>query len=241
MSAKLRTLVTMAALAGVGAAHAVPIAGQGTWESTLQARDVDGDGSTDAYYDTALNITWLANANANGEEQQLMSWSQANSWAANLTVGSIDNWRLPSITDVGNDGCNYVSGGGGLDCGFKPDPTSSELAYMYYITLGNLGASIPDGAPGDGVWGVENTANFVDVRHNVYWSSTYYGPEAGNAWGFSNYFGYQAPYAENYAARAWAVRDGDVLSMAAPVPEAETYALMLAGLLLIGARRPKRG
>jgi hypothetical protein len=239
MHPTLKALASVVVLAGATAAHAVPIAGQGTWESTLQARDIDGDGAIDAYYDTSLNITWLANANANGADQ-LMGWAQANSWAANLTIGAIDDWRLPSITDVGNDGCSYVKGGGGLDCGFKPDPTSSELAYMYYITLGNLGASIPDGLPGDGVWGVENTGNFVDVRHNVYWSSTNYAQEAGQAWGFSNYYGYQGPYADNYGARAWAVRDGDVLAVAAPVPEPETYALMFAGMLLIGAMHRKR-
>lgn len=44
--------------------HAAPISGQGTWESTLQARDLDGNLSTvEAYYDTQLGITWMANAN----------------------------------------------------------------------------------------------------------------------------------------------------------------------------------
>jgi hypothetical protein len=47
--------------------HAASISGQGTWESTLQGRDLDGNLTTfEAYYDTALNITWLADANYAG-------------------------------------------------------------------------------------------------------------------------------------------------------------------------------
>lgn len=35
-------------------------------QATLQARDLNGDAVTDAFYDTTLNITWLRNANVNG-------------------------------------------------------------------------------------------------------------------------------------------------------------------------------
>lgn len=38
--------------------HADVIEGQGTWKTTLQARDLDGNPATiEAYYDTALDIT----------------------------------------------------------------------------------------------------------------------------------------------------------------------------------------
>ena len=44
--------------------HSAAISGQGTWESTLLARDFDGNMSTvEAYYDTVLGITWVAFAN----------------------------------------------------------------------------------------------------------------------------------------------------------------------------------
>jgi hypothetical protein len=47
--------------------HAAAVSGQGTWETTLQGRDLDGNPATfEAYYDTDLNITWLANANIAG-------------------------------------------------------------------------------------------------------------------------------------------------------------------------------
>ena len=89
--------IAAAWLAGCAAAMAAPVSGQGTWESTLQARDVNGDGVTDAYFDTALNITWLANWNANGP----MTWADANAWAAGLDVHGVTGWRLPSTAASG--------------------------------------------------------------------------------------------------------------------------------------------
>jgi hypothetical protein len=42
-------------------ASAAAVSGQGTWETTLQGRDLDGNTTTfEAYFDTALDITWLA-------------------------------------------------------------------------------------------------------------------------------------------------------------------------------------
>lgn len=95
-------------LAVSGAAQAVAVSGQGTWESTLQGRDLDGNLSTfEAYYDTSLNITWLADTNYAGMS---MDWSTANTWAAALNpYGSgITGWRLPTTIDVGNDGATYT-------------------------------------------------------------------------------------------------------------------------------------
>ena len=51
--------VGAAAMLLAGAAQAAGVPGQGTWETTLQARDLNGDSVTDTFYDTALNITWL--------------------------------------------------------------------------------------------------------------------------------------------------------------------------------------
>ena len=44
-------------------AHSLGIPGQGTWETTLEGRDLDGNPATfEAYYDTVLDITWLPNS-----------------------------------------------------------------------------------------------------------------------------------------------------------------------------------
>ena len=55
----IKTSVCAAALAALALpAHSDPAPGQGTWETTLQSRDGNHDGVVEAYYDTALNITW---------------------------------------------------------------------------------------------------------------------------------------------------------------------------------------
>ena len=58
------SLAGLASLGGLGA-HAAPVSGMGTWESTLQGRDLDGNAGNgfEAYYDTALDLTWLADGN----------------------------------------------------------------------------------------------------------------------------------------------------------------------------------
>jgi len=49
-----------------------------------------------AVYDDDLNITWLADADANNGR---MTWLDANAWAASLTVGGFTDWRLPTTAD----------------------------------------------------------------------------------------------------------------------------------------------
>ena len=50
-----------------------------------------------AYYDDVADLTWLADANAAGTT---MNWADANSWAAGLTVGGVDGWRLTDSPDT---------------------------------------------------------------------------------------------------------------------------------------------
>jgi hypothetical protein len=55
----LKSLIIALGLVALSGAAEAGISGQGTWETTLQARDINGDGVVDAYYDTALNVVWL--------------------------------------------------------------------------------------------------------------------------------------------------------------------------------------
>ena len=85
-----------------------------TAHAELQYRDVSGDGVLDAFYDTELNITWLANANINGQ----MSWYDANQWASNLVMGSYDDCRLPTVSPVNGTNFQYdLSWNGRTDYG----------------------------------------------------------------------------------------------------------------------------
>ncbi len=232
-------LVAAAVLIAASPAVASPVSGQGTWESTLQARDLDGDSVIDAFYDTALDVTWLANANANGE----MVWPDANTWAANLVVGIYDDWRLPTISDTGTPGCNF-SYAGGTDCGFNVDTGGSEMAHLWYLTLGNKAICPPGDANCAGEqpngWGLTNTGNFSGMQSNGYWFGLEVAPYTRDAWFFHTEIGYQGDvYKERERIYAMAVRPGDVVA----VPEPESLLLMLAGLcaLVVLRRRQPLG
>lgn len=218
-------------------ASAVAISGQGTWESTLQGRDLDGDLSTfEAYYDTVLDITWLADANYAGTA---MNWSTADAWVAALNpYGSgITGWRLPNTVDVGNNGCSYT-----VDCGYNIT-THSEMSHMFYITLGDKAYCTTSGSCPQTGWGLTNTGPFANVQSYEYWSATNYVRFPNNAWVFHFDIGYQTIVYKTYNYYAWAVHTGDVgtaiTTSTVPVPAAVW--LFGSGLLgLVGVTRRKR-
>lgn len=256
---RLRTIALVGALAlTMGNALAVPVTGRGTWETTLVARDINGsavamgDSRAVFLYDTTLDVTWLRNAFQTGA---MMHWGAANSWAGSLTTGGFTDWRLPTVIDTGNSGCQ-LSYTGGFDCGVKVQTKSgdvmkyeagqtvySELAHLFYVTLGNVAAYNPDHTvkPGaSGVdWGLVNTADFQDLQNSIYWASTLNTPNpAGLPATFGNDDGLQFVSGTDDTPRyVMVVRSGDV---AAPIPEPETYAMLLAGLGLLGVMTRRR-
>jgi len=223
-------------------AHAASVSGQGTWETTLQGRDLDGNLSTfEAYYDTALNITWLANANYAGTT---MSWTTAIAWAAGLDpYGSeIIGWRLPTVTDTGTPGCDLFYTG--TDCGYNVNTATGEMAHMFYTTLGDKAYYDTSGVGPQEGWGLTNTGPFSNVQSYYYWSATEYAPDTTIAWGFAwggfdTDFGSQGYADKSDSLYAWAVHSGDVGAAVVPVPAAVW--LFGSGLLgLVGMSRKRR-
>lgn len=242
MPLPIKFLITaLLTLAAGASAHAAGVSGQGTWETTLQGRDLDGNPATfEAWYDTTLDITWLADADyvwtSGYDGDGLMSWDEAKTWAAGLNpYGSgITGWRLPIITDTGTAGCDFSFGG--TDCGYNVDTASSEMASMYYDTLGNLSDYDTSGKYQPG-WGLTNTGPFTNLGSSVYWSVTEHALYPGIAWYFTLYSGYQDHAGSTNNFRAWAVRPGDVGVV--PLPAAAW--LLGSGLLgLIGVARRRR-
>ena len=193
-------------------------------QAALQGRDLDGNDATfEAYYDTVLNITWLANANVNG----LMNWADANAWAENLSIAdsvnniAYDNWRLP-LTVQPDSGCTDQFGGASYGYGC----TGSEM--------GNVGYSLNELLL-SGEW-AQVQAFVSTIQQYQYWSATEYASDTSRAWTLDMFDGYQAIADKTGLHYAWAVSPGDV----AAVPEAQTYVLMLAGLGMVGWRARRR-
>lgn len=247
MNIRTALIASMLVAAGLasGAAHA-----------TLEGRNLDGNLATfEAYYDTVLDITWLADANyaltSGYDADGLMDWSQATNWAANLsfydpvTHQTYADWRLPTVEPVNGVSFNYSSSlDGSTDYGSNITSPQSELAYMYYVNLGNRSNFTPAGT-GSGCWVsssdtcLDNVGPFSNLQPDAYWSESdysLYDPDI--AWSFFMDSGAQFAHFKGYDGfYAWAVSPGDV----ATVPEAQTYALLLAGLGLVGWHARRRG
>ena len=220
------------------------MSGQGTWESTLQGRDLDGNLSTfEAYYDTSLNITWLADANVAGG----MDWTTASTWAAGLNPygSNITGWRLPTTNDVGNDGVTYGTNSyQGVDAGYNIT-AYSELSHMFYTTLGDLAFFDTSGHWPQVGYGLTNSGPFSNVQSASYWSATEYLPRGNTyAWDFNTGSGQQTLDNKTINSfSAWAVHTGDVgvaVSMSTvPVPAAAwLFGSGLVGLVGMSGKRP---
>jgi hypothetical protein len=228
----IASLASCCAFAGAASAAAVP--GQGTWESELQGRLWNGS-SYDAYYDTALNITWLANGALAGAR---MSWQDSAAWAAGLNIEGVTGWHLPAVTDP-SAAC--VGSFGSTNCGLNSDPASSALAHMFYVTLGNK--AVYDTSSWTQVgFGMTNSGPFTDIKEFAYWLDAASASTKGAAWYFDTYFGSQYDMAEQgNLIYAWAVHDGDVSAGSTPaIPEPGTYALTLLGIGMLGLARRRK-
>ena len=214
-------------------------------------------------YDDVLNVTWLQDVNyamtSGYDADGMMNWYQATDWAEQLIYGGHSDWRLPKLTPVNGSSFTYDFSdlhSGNSDVSWNNSGTNSELGYMYHVNLGNAGSCDTSGLPA-GCETLEDQPGYIaNFTYNpgpfknfsrgpdgytTFWTNTL-SPwerdpiESPEAWVFHFTGGGQDPdwvlNADNFA---WAVRDGDV----AAVPEPETYALMLAGLGLVGfaARR----
>lgn len=243
----LKVLLAAAAAAGVHpmTASAAPVPGQGTWETSLLARDWAGNGAgIDAYYDPVLDITWLADANfaksSGFNVSGLFNFDDAQTWAASLELFGSADWRLPTLAPVsGGAAFNLAfSNNGSTDQGYARTGigwgTRSELGYMFYVHLGNRGLCTPDDAsPGACVAqagdGLTNTGAFENLGGAGYWTNV--GSIDTRAWSFMVENGLQDEATRRLGLRAWAVHDGDVIGLSSSaVPEPATLGLALAAL-----------
>ncbi|HOY03624.1 MAG TPA: DUF1566 domain-containing protein [Zoogloea sp.] len=264
-------LAAIAVVSAAAGAHAAPVTAQGTWwgtdgtNGTLRARDINGNAvslssaSAAFFYDTTLNITWLANMNAGvgstfddglSTTDGRLSWGNAVNWADSLTTGGFTDWRLPTIGPINGTAHQTVfSNNGTTDFGYAKTGTgwgaASEWGHLYYVTLGNLGACVPnDLVPGTcGMQvgsGLANTAYFQNMQSSAYWSGTQSALDLSDAWLFMTGVGNQSYQGKFNGLYAVAVRSGDVLRDSGTVPEPQGLALALTALAGLGLALRRR-
>lgn len=177
-------------------------------------------------YDATTNLSWIANANlaatntfgvsginANGS----MTFHTAQNWITAMDASKYlgySDWRLPSSNFCAGYNCTGWSQMGNLFYNGL-----GQAAYQSITTTHNA-----------------NYRLFNNVQSDFYWSGTEYAPNL-YAWSFETNGGTQFAMSLNNDMFALAVRPGQV----AAVPEPSEYALMAAGLGLMGfmVRRKK--
>jgi hypothetical protein len=170
----------------IGAAAIVSLLGAGAAQAALQDRDLDGNGQTDAFHDTDLDITWLRDANVNGAQ----TWDIAVAWADGFRFAGYSDWRLPK---------NEISCVG-YDC------TGSEMGHLWYVELGN--------SAGGPMTNTGNFQDLQSDKYWSGTEFPPFPIDA--AWDFNPHDGSQYAPNKYYPLFAMAVRDGDVPAIPEP-------------------------
>lgn len=229
------------------------ILGVAFWAAETSFADlIEYDWAPGLVYDSELNLTWLKDANYaytsghvdilyGGASWGWMYWNDAMEWADNLVYESggviYDDWRLPKNLPINSSDYEYTfSYDGSTDHGYNITSPNCEMAYMFYVNLGNKGYYDSSRNP-QADSGVKNIGPFINLQEYDYWYRIEYAPQYPDAaWTFFFRGGSQSVDWKTDSTFAWAVRDGAPIN---PVPEPSTL-LLLGSAFLLGAAFRKR-
>jgi hypothetical protein len=145
-----------------------------------------------------------------------------------------NEWRLPTVADIGNDGCD------GNDCGYNSSTNGTtagdEFAELYYKELGLP----PFGGVHSSGYGIGSP--FSQVQ-SFYWTGTEVVNSGDGAFEFFATYGFQQVYPKDATVwYAWAVTPGAIIPVNVPsaVPEPYSASLLLAGLSILLFRSYKQ-
>lgn len=170
-----------------------------------------------------------------------MDWGTAIDWIAGMNANNngtgylgVNNWRLNRASPVNGIAFNYAKlFDGSSDKGWNITSTKSELSYMSYQNLGNVGVFDTlgnfTGCTGPNLCLTE-TGPFSNIQADAYWTDVIYDEDPIDyVWAFGFQHGAQQNYYKPNQFYAWAVSDGDI--SAVPLPASIWFLLTGIGVL----------
>jgi len=210
-----------------------------------------GGNDYDLIYDNDQSLVWL------DYTKSAASWATQIAWASGLggslvvtldapytsTIDWSTGWRLPatdeSVVNFANPNIGWqgpdLSGNYSYYYGYNM--VNSELGYLFYESLGNLGLYATDGTNPQPGYGLVNKGPFSNLLATTYWSDTQYSPNPTQAWNTRFDSGRQRQTAKGVSGgySALAVHPGEVVAV--PVPGA--LLLLASGLTGLGVCRKR--
>ena len=206
--------------------------------SSIGTADYAGIGTYNLIYDSDQQLIWLDYSHERADWEAQVNWADSLNTAGVLAYSIFSkysitwegDWRLPAAIDEkfvsGNDGT--TSGGYGI--------TSSEMGYLFHVSLENLSLIGPDGLEQEGS-GLKNKDPFVKLTGWGYWAETeyQYAINSDGAWNFYFGVGYQGITQIDAGHYGIAVRSATV----SIVPLPSSISFLLLGLIGISSFRKK--